>query len=87
MPFPLLFAFALYAITHRGYHFQIEILFLMSLRFAFYSTMFSGIRKFCDYHFVSQFLLECIVDVLTNGLTCKFNNIFRKEKLILGRVW
>ena len=59
----------------------------MSLRFAFYSTMFSGIRKFCDYHFVSQFLLECIVDVLTNGLTCKFNNIFRKEKLILGRVW
>ena len=57
----------------------------MSLRFAFYSTMFSGIRKFCDYHFVSQFLLECIVDVLTNGLTCKFNNIFRKERAAVAR--
>ena len=40
----------------------------MSLRFALHSTMLSGIRKFCDYHFVGQFLPECIVDMLTDGL-------------------
>ena len=40
----------------------------MGLGLTFYSTMLSGIRKFCDYHFISKFLLECIVDVFTNSL-------------------
>ena len=53
-------------ITHRGHHFQIEILLLVSLRFTLHSTMFSGIRKFCNYHFISQFLFKCIVNVLTD---------------------
>ena len=40
----------------------------MCLSFTFDSAMLSGIRKFCDYHFISQFLFECIVDMLTDGL-------------------
>ena len=39
----------------------------MSLCFAFDSTMLSGIRKFCDHHFIGQLLFKCIVDVLADG--------------------
>ena len=42
----------------------------MGLRFTFYSTMLSGIRKFCDYHGACQFLFECIIDCLNKAAIC-----------------
>ena len=43
----------------------------MSLGLTSNSTMLSGIRKFCDYHFISQFFFECIIDMLTSLVSTK----------------
>ena len=40
----------------------------MSLRFPFNGTMLGGIRKFCDYHLISQFLFQGIIDVFAYSL-------------------
>ena len=58
----------LYPIADGGDHFKIEILNLMRLGFALNGTMLSGIRKFCDNHFIGQFLFESIVNMLADGL-------------------
>ena len=58
----------LYPIADGGYHFEIEILYFMSLGLALNGTMLSGIRKFCDNHFIGQFLFKSIVDMLADGL-------------------
>ena len=35
----------------------------------FYCTMLSGIRKFCDYHRISQFLFKRIIDMFADCVT------------------
>ena len=61
-------AIALNATTNGRNHLKIEIFNFMSLSFPLHSTMLSGIRKFCDYLFAFQFLLESIIDMLTDSL-------------------
>ena len=38
----------------------------VGLRLIFHGTMASGGRKICAYHFISQFFVQRIVDMLTN---------------------
>ena len=68
-PFPKLNSpLAFHPVTYRSHHFQVEILLFMGLGFILNCTMPSGVRKFCDFHFVCQFIFECFVDVLADGL-------------------
>ncbi len=68
-PFPKLHTtITFYTITYRCNHFKVEKLHLMRLSLSFHSPMLSGTRKFCDYHFVCQFFLQSIVNMLANGL-------------------
>ena len=57
-----------HSITNRSNHFEIEILNIVSLGFTLYCAMLSGIRKFCDNHFIGQFFFKSIVDVLAYRL-------------------
>ena len=80
--------FRFYSIAHRRNHLQIIIVCHVGLRLAFQSTMLSGCRKFCDNHFALQFLLERIVDVLTNSFhiaveQCSYLITVQPHRLVL----